>query len=46
MESGMPYLIVGCLVTWAALAWYTWRLERRLERARKVVVEWSQGGEE
>lgn len=35
--DGAPFLIAGYAVTWAALAWYVWRLERRARGARRAL---------
>lgn len=31
------FLVAGYAVTWAALAWYAWRLERRWRAARRAL---------
>lgn len=31
----MSYLWAGYLLTWGAVAWYAWRLERRLRDAER-----------
>lgn len=35
--DGTPFLIAGYAVTWSALAWYAWRLERRADLARRAL---------
>lgn len=35
--SGTPFLVAGYLITWAALLWYVWRLERRSREARRAI---------
>lgn len=37
------FLIAGFLLTWGAVAWYAWRLERRLEEARSFLDSLSEG---
>ncbi len=35
--SGTPFMVAGYLITWAVLAWYVWRLNRRSMEARRAL---------
>ena len=35
--DGTPFLIAGYGLTWVALVWYVWRLERRAREARRAL---------
>jgi len=35
--SGTPFMVAGYLITWAVLAWYVWRLNRRSVDARRAL---------
>ena len=35
--SGTPFMVAGYLITWAVLAWYVWRLNRRSADARRAL---------
>ncbi len=35
--TGTPFMVAGYLITWAVLAWYVWRLNRRSADARRVL---------
>ncbi len=35
--SGTPFMVAGYLITWAVLAWYVWRLNRRSTDARRAL---------
>lgn len=41
--DGTPFLVAGYAVTWGALAWYVWRLERRSRRARRALDASARG---
>lgn len=43
--DGTPFLIAGYAVTWSALAWYAWRLERRAGRAGRALDSLARGRE-
>jgi CcmD family protein len=35
--SGTPFMVAGYLITWAVLAWYVWRLNRRSADAGRAL---------
>jgi CcmD family protein len=35
--AGTPFMVAGYLITWAVLAWYVWRLNRRSAVARRAL---------
>ena len=35
--SGTPFMVAGYLITWVALTWYVWRLNRRSADARQAL---------